>query len=61
VSDWDDLKEIIAQLRAQRPSPLSRFPGPSAQDQSPPFAIGLAPWAVAVAERLRDRSAIRLA
>jgi hypothetical protein len=57
VTDWDDLKEIIAELRAQQPSPLTRFPDPSAGELSPPFAIGLAAWAEPVARRLHDRFA----
>lgn len=60
MTDWDDLKEIIAELRAQQPSPLTQFPDPAGGDASPPFVIWLAAWAEPVARRLHERFADRV-
>lgn len=55
MTSWADVKQVIADLRAEDPSPLYMYPDPSFDGHRPPFKIGLLPWAVATAERLYDR------
>jgi len=55
VAVWDDLKLIIARLGAEQPGVLQQYPDPTSEHGQPPFAIGLAPWAVAIAEDLHRR------
>jgi hypothetical protein len=53
VAVWDELKPALVRLRAEQPDALTRFPDPRVDaGRQPPFAITLAPWAVAAAEEL---------
>jgi len=54
VTDWDELKQILAELSARQPNPLISCPGLDS-DATPPFRIHLAPWAEPVASRLHAR------
>lgn len=50
---WDELKVILAGLRDQQPGVLNQYPTLEGHEgRQPPFTIGLAPWAVTVAEQL---------
>ena len=56
VSVWDDLREVLLELREAHPCPLQGYPDPRAdQDHQPPFDIRLLPWALETAARLYDR------
>jgi hypothetical protein len=53
MSVWDELKVVLVRLRDQRPGALRLSPMPEIDEgRQPPFAIGLAAWAVDVAEEL---------
>jgi hypothetical protein len=53
---WDELKVVLVRLRDQEPAVLTQFPMPEVDEgRQPPFAIGLAAWAVATAEELHRR------
>ena len=50
---WDELKVVLARLRDQEPSPLTRYPSlDNADGGPPPFTVGLASWATAAAGEL---------
>ena len=56
VAVWDDLKEVLARLRDQRPDALLQFPVLEADEgREPPFTIWLQPWAVTAAEDLHQQ------
>lgn len=56
MATWDDLKIVLARLADEVPCPLTSWPDPGDdQDRPPPFQIGLAPWAVGMAEDLQAR------
>jgi hypothetical protein len=53
VSVRDELQGVLARLLELRPGPLTMWPQlDSDSGQEPPFAIGLAPWSVGIAEDL---------
>jgi len=53
---WDELKTVLARLRAEQPGAVLVHPDPSAgTGPPPPFAIVLAPWAAATARDLHER------
>jgi hypothetical protein len=53
---WDELKVVLARLRDQQPGALMQFPMPEVDEgRQPPFMIGLAPWATAIAEELHQQ------
>jgi hypothetical protein len=50
---WDELKVVLVRLRDQQPGALRLTPMPEVDEgRQPPFAIGLAAWAVDAAEEL---------
>lgn len=53
MAAWDELKEVILQLRDEQPGVLMGYPTPEVDEgRVPPFGIILAPWATAAAEEL---------
>jgi hypothetical protein len=53
VAVWDELKLVLVSLRDQEPGALMGYPMPEVDEgRHPPFAISLATWATATAERL---------
>jgi hypothetical protein len=53
VSAWDELKPVLVRLRDEQPGTLMQFPMPEIdENRQPPYAIRLAPWAVATAQEL---------
>jgi hypothetical protein len=56
VAVWDELKAVLARLRDQQPGALTQYPMPEVDEgRQPPFAIGVAPWAAALAEELHQQ------
>ncbi|HEX3782293.1 MAG TPA: hypothetical protein VHX38_21730 [Pseudonocardiaceae bacterium] len=56
MTTWDELKVILARLRAQDPNPLMLYPGPEIDhDRHPPFGLRLAAWAEDIARDLHER------
>lgn len=55
VSSWDELREILEQLRTADPRPLRGYPDPRSENREPPFGIELAPWASDIARQLHAR------
>jgi hypothetical protein len=53
VGIWDELRVVLARLRDQEPSPLTRYPSlDSDEGGPPPFTVGLASWATGAAGEL---------
>jgi hypothetical protein len=53
VPAWDELKPVLVRLREEQPGTLMRYPTPEVdENRQPPYAIQLAPWAVATAQYL---------
>ena len=55
MATWSEVRAALSRLRDDDAHPLTQFPDPSSDDQRPPFAIGLAAWAVDVAAGLQRR------
>jgi len=53
VSAWSELKPVLVRLREEQPGTLISYPMPEVdENREPPYAIRLAPWAVATAQEL---------
>ncbi|HUC21292.1 MAG TPA: hypothetical protein VMA73_01165, partial [Streptosporangiaceae bacterium] len=53
MTAWDELKPVLVRLREEQPGTLMRYPMPEVdENRQPPYAIHLAPWAVATAQEL---------
>jgi hypothetical protein len=53
VSAWDELKPVLVRLREEEPGTLMQYPTPEVdENRQPPYAINLAPWAIATAQEL---------
>lgn len=58
MTAWDELKQVIARLRDRQPGALACYPSPESDEgRTPPFRIGLAPWAADAAEELHRQLA----
>jgi hypothetical protein len=56
MAGWEELRLTLARLLEDRPRAVTSYPGLDRDDGgTPPFPIGLAPWAEAVARELHGR------
>lgn len=55
MNTWEELRNVLLQLEAERPIPLRLWPTTSVEDRPPPFFIFLSAWAVDVAADLHAR------
>ena len=55
MATWSEVRAVLSRLRGDDSHPLTQFPDPGSDSQRPPFRIGLAAWAVDVAEDLHRR------
>ena len=53
---WEELRLTLARLLEDRSGAVTSYPDPGGSDSgTPPYSIGLAPWAEAVARELHER------
>ena len=55
MAAWDDLRLTLARLVEERPGALTRSPNLDGDGGTPPYPVGLAPWAEVLARELHER------
>jgi hypothetical protein len=55
MAAWDDLRLTLARLVEERPGALTRSPNLDGDGETPPYPVGLAPWAEVLARELHER------